>query len=186
MTIFAHFDHTATAPSPVLGFYDSVVSPPPSSVSTADLLQITQSEWSQALSGLWGVQNGQLVSMSFPAPTVAQLQAYAGSKASALLSNMRSYTADGVTLKADATAATLSDLMALAQWGAANPSATFNWISNDFSSTAITGTQIVALAPLVGAYAQMIYGTELNAVLAEITAGTITITAQIDAYGWTE
>ena len=185
MTKFAYFDSSITPISPCLAFYDTIDSPAPSSIPSADLLSITDSQWKQAIIGFWGVENGQLVQMPASAPTKSQLQSYAGSKASAMLANMRSYTADGVTLKSDATSATLANLMALAQWGAANPTASFNWIADDYSSTAITGAQIVAIAPMVGAYAQLIYGTELNAVLSQISSSTITTTAQIDAYGWT-
>jgi hypothetical protein len=120
-----------------------------------------------------------------PTPSVAQLQAYADSKVGSLLSAMRSYTAGGVVLKSDATGTTVAYLLGLQQWGAANPTMTQNWVANDFTSTPITGAQFVALAPLVGAYAQAIYSTELAAVLSLIAAGTITTLAQVDAYGWT-
>ena len=120
-----------------------------------------------------------------PPPTAAQLQAYANAKVNALLAATNPYTAAGVTLKADATGATIANLLALSQWGAANPTVTENWIANDLSVTPITGAQFAAIAPLVGAYAQLLYGTQLAAVLAQIADGTITTTAQIDAYAWT-
>ena len=119
-----------------------------------------------------------------PAATIAQLQEHANAKVNALLTATNPYTAAGVTLKADATGSTIANLLALAQWGTANPTAIENWISNDLTVTPITGAQFVALAPLVGAYAQLLYGTQLAAVLAQIAAGTITTTAQIDAFAW--
>ncbi len=120
-----------------------------------------------------------------PAPTLTQLHVYATTKAAQLLSATRSYTAAGVTMKADASAATIANLLALAQWGTTNIASSENWIANDYSIQPVTGAQFVALAPLVGAYAQLIYGTQLAAVLTQITVETITTTAQIDSYAWT-
>ena len=116
--------------------------------------------------------------------TTASLHAYANAKAATLLSNTRSYSAGGPTLKSDATGPTLADLLALLNWGEANPTASTNWVANDSTVTAFTGAQIAAVAPLVGAYAQTIYSAELATVLAEIAAATVTTTAQIDAYAW--
>ena len=129
------------------------------------------------IGGAWGLPLA-------PAPTQAELQAYAGAKAQKLLAAMRSYTSGTATLKSDATSATIADLMALAQWGAANVSASQNWVANDYSVTAINGAGFVALAPEVGAYALSVYA-ELAGVLGAVAAGTITTTAAIDAYAWT-
>lgn len=120
-----------------------------------------------------------------PASTIGQLQAYANAKVTALIASTRQYTASGATLKADATGPTIANLLALAQWGAPNPAAVENWVANDMSVTPITGAQFAAMAPEVGAYAQLIYGTQLAAVLEGIAAGTITAAAEIDAYAWT-
>ena len=125
------------------------------------------------------------VAAADPAPAASSLKNYAAAKADALLSAMRPYSVSGVTIKADATDGTIAQLLALAQWGTANLTASENWIANDLSVTAVTGAEFVALAPLVGAYAQLIYGTQLAAVLAQIGSATITTTAQIDAYAWT-
>jgi hypothetical protein len=120
-----------------------------------------------------------------PAVAVAleQLQAHASSVAQNCLGATRSYTAAGVTLKADATPATLTNLLALTQWGAANPTASENWVANDFSVTPVTGAQFVAIAPLVGAYSQSVYSA-LATVLQQIASGAITALAQIDAASW--
>lgn len=134
--------------------------------------------------------DGVLATLSLPAtglavPTVAQLAAYANAKAAALLAVSKSYTASGVTIDSDATAATLADWMALLQWAALNPAASTKWVANDNSVTVITATQIDAIAPLVGAYAQSVYG-DLALVLTGIQAGTPTITtlAGVDAATW--
>ena len=117
-------------------------------------------------------------------PTLAQLQTYAGAKAAALLATMRAYTASGVTIKSDASAATLADWLALLQWASDHPSGSTQWVANDFSVTTATAAQIGAIGLLVGPYAQTIYD-ELATVLGEIASTTITTTAQIDAFGWT-
>lgn len=133
----------------------------------------------------WTVSGNVLVAPAIapPAPTQAQLQAYAGGKIAVLLGNMRSYTVSGVTLKSDATPATLADLTALIQWGTANPTLSQDWVANDFSTAMITGAQFVALAPQVGNYALSVYAA-LASVLGAISADTITTTAQIDAFAW--
>jgi hypothetical protein len=87
----------------------------------------------------------------------------------------------GVVIKADASAETITDLLACMQWGAANPTATKNWVANDGTVTPITGAQFVALAPLVGAYRQTLYSDKLGACLGQINSGEITTFAQIDA-----
>ena len=118
-----------------------------------------------------------------PAPTQAQLQAAAAAKAQSLIANMRSYTSGSETLKSDATPATLADLMALAQWGAANGSASQNWVANDYSVAAITGAEFVAFSPMVGDYSLSVYAA-LASVLGEIASGAITTMAEVSAFAW--
>jgi hypothetical protein len=127
--------------------------------------------------------NGTSFTPAVQTYTIVQLQVEANAKANSLLGNMRSYSALGATIKSDAIASTIANLIALQQWGAANPTATTNWVANDFSVTQISGAQIVAIAPLVGAYAQSVYAA-LAAILGQIAGGTITTIAQVDSYGW--
>lgn len=118
--------------------------------------------------------------------TKSELIAYASDKATTLLATARSYDCGGASVKADATASTISDLETLAAWGATNSSASKNWVVDDSGTMmAVTGAQFVALAPLVGAYRLEIYSDELSAVLAEIASGAITTLAEIDAFSWT-
>ena len=131
----------------------------------------------------WTYASGVFAAPTPPAATQAQLQDYAGDKAAALLANPRPYTSS-VTIKSDATAATLANWLALMDWATRNPSASTQWVADDFTVTPITATEIGALGPLVGAYAQTVYG-ELATVLGEIASATITTTAQIDAFAWT-
>lgn len=116
--------------------------------------------------------------------TQAELNAHAAGVAQNLLTTPRPYIAAGVTVIADASQGTRTDLGDLAQWGVQNLSQTQTWVAADLSTEVVTGAQFVALAPLVGAYALTIYA-ELAAVLAQIKAGAIATAAQIDAYAWT-
>ena len=179
------------------GVVANVIAVDPSAVVSADGKKIT---WTggeydapagatlmmQAGAGIgWTLSGDVLVApvATLPAPTLAQLQDYAGDKAAALLANPRPYTSS-VTIKSDATAATLANWLALMDWATRNPSASTQWVADDFTVTPITATEIGALGPLVGAYAQTVYG-ELATVLGEIASATITTTAQIDAFAWT-
>lgn len=184
MAQYAYFDSTAAAPSPVKGWYDTEAFKYPNLPAAANLLALTPSQWAARTVGCWAVSNGALVAYVVP-PTASQLQRYANAKAVSMLAAVRTYTAAGANLKCDATQGTFAYLMGQAQWGAANPAASQNWIADDNTSTPITGAQFVANAPLVGAYIQQIYSVNLHDVLAHIAAGTITTTAQIDTYQWT-
>ena len=130
------------------------------------------------------------VAPSVTPPTQAQLLACVGAKIEALLGAPRAYasaTTPSVTIKSNATAATLANLQALQKWGAANPSSTTVWLDDDFAGVTVTGAQIVDIGDQVGAYALTIYGREGAAVVAAIGAApaTITTVAEIDAYPWT-
>jgi hypothetical protein len=115
----------------------------------------------------------------------AGLLAYAQAKASGLIAGLNSYTADGVTIKSDATATTRTDLNARAAWGASNQTASDPWIDNLGGVTEVTGAQYVALAPLVTNYWLSIYPA-LATVLTAINASppTITTFAEIDSAAW--
>ena len=118
--------------------------------------------------------------------TPAQLFGYANAKCSALRATPRSYDLGGtpdVSIKADATADTIALVSGLADWGAANPTATQDWIDDFGAVTSITGAQAVALKAAGLAYIQSLYAA-LGTVCAGVRAGTIATTAQIDAAAW--
>jgi hypothetical protein len=118
------------------------------------------------------------------AATQAQLLAHVSQKCAALLANMRSYTASGMpALKADASPATLTDLMAFEQDAATTPNDPVSWLANDFSVTMFTASQIAALAPRVGMYRKQVYAAAALAASAVI-GGSITTVSQIDAVSW--
>ena len=111
------------------------------------------------------------------------LAGYADRRLAALAEVPRSYTVAGATVLCDATQGTVSDLLALEKWGAANPTATVPWIANDGSVTPLTGAQVVALGNAVGPHRLGLYNTCAD-VHVQIANGTITTTAQIDAAAW--
>lgn len=132
-----------------------------------------------------GAPYGPIAAFIVAPLTKGQLTAYTSTKVAQMLNATRTYAAAGGTIKTDATAGTISHLLALQQWGASNPDAINNWIANDGTVQSVTGAQIVAIAPLVGEYAREIYSTEMTNVLSRIEAGSITTIAEIDAYPWT-
>ncbi len=131
----------------------------------------------------WTLSSGVLVAPPAPAPTTAQLQAYANAKAASLLGAPRAYTSGAATIKVDATQGTRTDLGDLAEWGAANASATQPWTDAFDAVTQVTGAEFVAIAPMVGAYALSVYAA-LGGALQQIAAGSIATTAAIDALAW--
>lgn len=123
-----------------------------------------------------------------PGPTVAQLEAYAETVWRACLAkgqtfNVAAAAAPAIPILCDGTNATRADLAMLALFGQANPTGTKEWTDNNKAVSTLTGTQLVALATLAGDWVSDTYPA-LNALNAEIAAGTVTTTAEIDAYAW--
>lgn len=71
MALYAYFDSTKAAPSPVLGWYDTGFATYPSLPAAADLLEVTAAEWTAHMADPagWAVQDGALVSYTPPTPT---------------------------------------------------------------------------------------------------------------------
>jgi hypothetical protein len=70
MTQYAQFDHTATPPCPVIGWYDTALFDYPNLPAAADLLELTADQWNARMSQLWAVENGALVDYVPPPPTL--------------------------------------------------------------------------------------------------------------------
>lgn len=68
MARFAEFDSTASAPAPVLGWYDTGEADYPSLPSGADLLEMTDDQWDGRFVGEWAVSDRTLVSFVPPPP----------------------------------------------------------------------------------------------------------------------
>jgi hypothetical protein len=72
MALLAYFDSTQPAPQPVLAWYDTGVIAYPALPASANLLQLTPTQWASRMTGLWAVQGGALVASTAPAPTLAE------------------------------------------------------------------------------------------------------------------
>ena len=115
--------------------------------------------------------------------TTDQLIAYAATKADTIVSTFKVYGSKSKTLKADRTASTLSDLLAIQQDAVANPTDPVAWLANDYTVSNLTAADVAALAPIVAADRKAIYAVASSAVTA-IKAGTITTKADVDALAW--
>ena len=69
--MFAHFDHNATGPTRVEGWYDTTAFEYPNMPANADLLPLTDAQWAVRLNGQWAVDGGALV--GWVAPSVPAL-----------------------------------------------------------------------------------------------------------------
>lgn len=145
---------------------------------------VTKADYQLAKGGAYGA----VAPYVEPVATKGQLVVYTQNKVAAILGSMRTYDGPpgvGGSIKSDATSGTISHLLALVDWGNANPTSTNNWIANDGTIQSVTGEQIAAIVPLVGDYARTIYSSEMSDVLDKIGSGTITTFDQIDLYPWT-
>ncbi|MCQ8240509.1 hypothetical protein [Rhizosaccharibacter radicis] len=70
MPRYAHFDHTAPAPAPVLGWYDADALSYPILPPEADLLEVADADWEARMPGPFAVQDGKLVPYTPPVPVV--------------------------------------------------------------------------------------------------------------------
>ena len=111
-------------------------------------------------------------------PPQVDLTAYAAAKRYAVETG--GVTVGGVAIPSDRdTQAKLTAAFLLAQ---VNPQATFQWKAGAGFVT-LDAASVGQIAVAIGQFVQAAYATEA-AVLAAITAGTITTTAQIDAAAW--
>ena len=122
--------------------------------------------------------------------TAADLVSYSQMKQQALLKagitvNVAASGSPTVNILCDGTNATRADLALLALFGQQNPTGTKQWLDNNDVVTTLTGTELVNLATLVGAWISDTYPT-LVSVINQINASppTITTIAQIDAASW--
>jgi hypothetical protein len=122
-----------------------------------------------------------------PAPSKDALTTYATKVWDAVLAKGETFNvaASGaaVNVLSDGTNSTRADLALLALYGQANPTGTKSWIDNNGVVTALSGTELVTLATLVGNWISDTYPA-LQTLLGQIGAATVTTTAQIDAYQW--
>ncbi len=88
-----------------------------------------------------------------------------------------------VMVLSDGENSTRADLALLALFGQINPTGTQTWIDNNGVSTVLTGAQLVTLATAVGTWVSNTYAA-LAGLLAQISAGAVTTTAQVVTFAW--
>jgi hypothetical protein len=120
-----------------------------------------------------------------PAPTTAQLLAYAAAKQSAIMDggltvNVAAAGQPSLTVEVTTTSAYLTLLNGAVQRSGLNPSAILNWEQRDGSVLSLNATQTQALGLAVANWLQHIFDTRTQSIAPAIAAGTITTTAQID------
>ena len=119
-----------------------------------------------------------------PAPTKAQLTAYANAKQWALATGGHSVTVNGAShvFATDPVSLTMmgGKVARLAQ---PSPPASFNWQTPDGAWLTIAAGDFPAVATACADFVQATFDA-LKTVEAQIAAATITTTAQIDAFAW--
>lgn len=137
----------------------------------------------------WTYANGVFAAPAAPAPTQAQLAAYANAKQWALATGGYTITltpvgapaAEAFVFATDATSYSLMTGKAL-RLQQANPPAATNWqFASGFAS--IATADFIAAAIEVADFMQATWNT-LETVLATIAAGTITTMAEVDTAAW--
>ena len=68
MPRYAYFDHTKPSPQRVIGWIDTDAVNYPSLPVEADLVELTDGEWSARLQGYWTIADGVLTSVDTPSP----------------------------------------------------------------------------------------------------------------------
>ena len=82
MPKFAQYDPNATAPAPVLGWFDTDSFPAATLPPSANLITLSETQWEAHFAGNWAVSEGVLVPSALPvvaanpaAPSMAELLA---------------------------------------------------------------------------------------------------------------
>ena len=155
MTQFAQFDSTISAPSPVIGWYDTTALTYPSLPNPADLLAITPAQWAERMTGQWAVSGGALVAYVSPAPTPTLAQSAALASVSGLtISLTGSVTLAATLFPTDAvTQGKIAAMNAMAMTGAL-PTGFTTYDMRDASGGwhHFTAAQYQAVAHAIAAY----------------------------------
>jgi len=123
-----------------------------------------------------------------PAPTKTQLIAYVTTKQQNILAagvtvNVAASGAPAVEILCDGTSSTRADLALLALFGQANPTGTKIWTDNNGVDTSVTGTELIALATIVGNWISSIYPFA-SGLVGQVNSGAVTTFVEVDAAAW--
>ena len=165
MTQFASFDSTIAAPAaaPVTGWYDTGAVTYLNLPASANLLVVTQAQWTAQLAGgLWAVASGALVAYTPPVtlPTLLQ-QASNALNAGLTIASTSSQASNGTyDVSAISQAHLQSELIALLISGNtafADGTSTVIWPDVTGTNHTFSTTEFAAFAKAAGAYVAALY-----------------------------
>lgn len=167
-----------------------LIAMPASEVSLLAAAYPTRSEWARIVyDGVNLVVPDDLVAnvqaIDLTAAAKAQLLAYAKSKRQTIADGGISVNIGSTGSPQMVEASTDTDGRALLNTAvgvaAANPSATTPWVPDDGMPVTLTAAQVLTIGPAVNTFIQSTFAT-LAAVITAINAGTVTTTAEVDAF----
>jgi hypothetical protein len=157
MPRYGQFDHLATAPAPVLGWYDTDVITYPSLPAMLDLLEVTDPTfWDNRLTGYWGVTSGAFVDITPvpPSPTLLQQSAIAALIAGIVLTSIATPALDGTYANDPGTVPQINGIVANIAAGLGLPSgtSTFLWLDTSNAGHAFTANDFKNFAAAISGY----------------------------------
>ena len=159
MARYGSFDHLATPPAPVLGWYDTAIINYGSSMPPAyDLLEVTDDTfWANRLNFTWGVTAGVFVDITPAPPTPAtelQLEAAAALLAGVVLTSIGTGSLNGVYDVSVPAQANINGVVAGIGAGIGLPGGggTFNWHDTSGAPHAFSEVNFKNFAAAVSGY----------------------------------
>jgi hypothetical protein len=159
MTRYAYFDHTASTPQPVIGWYDTALVNYGSSLPPApDLLEVLDNTfWANRLSATWGVDSGTFVDITPPPPTpptTLQQQAIDALGAGIVLTSLATGSLNGTYDVSPGTQVLINGIIAGIGAGLGLPggAGTFLWLDTSNNGHAFNETNFKNFATVVSGY----------------------------------
>lgn len=173
MTRYASFDHLATPPAPVTGWYDTAVLDYGSSLPQAyDLVEVTDDTfWANRLTGFWGVTDGAFVDITPTppdGPTELQQQAVAALAAGIQLTSLGTGSLNGSYAVDPSTTLQISGVVAGIGAGLGLPGGgvTFIWPDTSGGPHSFDETNFKNFATAVSTYVYVLNQIIAGAILA--------------------
>lgn len=170
MPKYANYDHTAAAPQPVLGYYDTDFTTYPNLPPAADLFEMTDEQWNARSLSPSVIDNGEIVVLP-PPPLTPQQEAdaeLARRRANGIAITSKSDQTDNATYPLDdAALITIGPVARDVSSGLGLPNNANTWafadlagVSHDLKSNQVTGLYIDMrdMVSLLQAQAQIMAG----------------------------
>ena len=157
MPRYGNFDHLATPPAPVLGWYDTDVFTYSFLPPMYDMLLITDPTfWDNRTTGFWGVTSGAFVDITPvpPSPTLLQQNAAAALLAGIILTSIATPALDGSYANDPLTVPHINGIVANIAAGLGLPSgtSTFLWLDTSNAGHAFTADDFKNFAAAISGY----------------------------------